>query len=63
MELTEPDIQAYAGQRRKMVEEQILGRGIKNLSVEMIRWDMVNTLKLWKKVKRKLIVGLYILMI
>ena len=33
MDLTEPDIQAYAGQRRKMVEEQILGRGIKDLSV------------------------------
>ena len=33
MNLTEPDIQAYAGQRRKMVEEQILGRGIKDLSV------------------------------
>jgi protein-L-isoaspartate(D-aspartate) O-methyltransferase len=33
VDLTEPDIQAYAGQRRKMVEEQILGRGIKDLSV------------------------------
>ena len=33
MDLPEPDIQAYAGQRRKMVEEQILGRGIKDLSV------------------------------
>ena len=33
MDLTEPNIQAYAGQRRKMVEEQILGRGIKDLSV------------------------------
>ena len=33
MDLTEPDIHAYAGQRRKMVEEQILGRGIKDLSV------------------------------
>ena len=33
MDLTESDIQAYAGQRRKMVEEQILGRGIKDLSV------------------------------
>ena len=33
MDLTEPDIQAYAGQRRKMVEEQILGRGIEDLSV------------------------------
>ncbi|MDG1844630.1 MAG: protein-L-isoaspartate(D-aspartate) O-methyltransferase [Nitrospinaceae bacterium] len=33
MDLTEPDIQAYAGQRRKMVEKQILGRGIKDLSV------------------------------
>ena len=33
MDLTERDIQAYAGQRRKMVEEQILGRGIKDLSV------------------------------
>ena len=33
MDLTEPDIQAYAGQRRKMVEEQILGRGIKDFSV------------------------------
>ena len=33
MDLTEPDIQAYAGQRRKMVEEQILGRGIKDLSL------------------------------
>jgi len=31
--MAEPDIQAYAGQRRKMVEEQILGRGIKDLSV------------------------------
>ena len=33
MDMAEPDIQAYAGQRRKMVEEQILGRGIKDLSV------------------------------
>lgn len=33
MDLTESDIQAYAGQRRKMVEKQILGRGIKDLSV------------------------------
>jgi len=33
VDLTEPDIQAYAGQRRKMVEKQILGRGIKDLSV------------------------------
>ena len=33
MDLTEPDIHAYAGQRRKMVEKQILGRGIKDLSV------------------------------
>ena len=33
MDLTEPDLQAYAGQRRKMVEKQILGRGIKDLSV------------------------------
>tara|TARA_B110000196_G_scaffold319266_1_gene336821 strand:+ start:1114 stop:1785 length:672 start_codon:yes stop_codon:yes gene_type:complete len=33
VDLTESDIQAYAGQRRKMVEEQILGRGIKDLSV------------------------------
>jgi protein-L-isoaspartate(D-aspartate) O-methyltransferase len=31
--LTELTIQAYAGQRRKMVEEQVLGRGIKDLSV------------------------------
>ena len=33
MELTEQAIQAYAGQRRKMIEEQISGRGIKDLSV------------------------------
>jgi protein-L-isoaspartate(D-aspartate) O-methyltransferase len=33
VDLTESDIQAYAGQRRKMVEKQILGRGIKDLSV------------------------------
>ena len=33
MELTEQTIQAYAGQRRKMIEEQISGRGIKDLSV------------------------------
>ena len=33
MDLTESDIKAYAGQRRKMVEKQILGRGIKDLSV------------------------------
>jgi protein-L-isoaspartate(D-aspartate) O-methyltransferase len=33
VDLTESDIQACAGQRRKMVEEQILGRGIKDLSV------------------------------
>ena len=33
MDLTVSDIQAYAGQRRKMVEKQILGRGIKDLSV------------------------------
>ena len=30
MELTEQAIQAYAGQRRKMIEEQISGRGIKD---------------------------------
>ena len=33
MELTEQAIQAYAGQRRKMIEEQLSGRGIKDLSV------------------------------
>ena len=33
MELTEQAIQAYAGQRRKMIEEQISGRGIKDLLV------------------------------
>ena len=33
MEFTEQAIQAYAGQRRKMIEEQLLGRGIKDLSV------------------------------
>ncbi len=33
MELTEQAIQANAGQRRKMVEEQLLGRGIKDFAV------------------------------
>ena len=33
MDLTEQAIQAYAGQRRKMVEGQLLGRGIKDLLV------------------------------
>lgn len=33
MELTEQAIQANAGQRRKMIEEQLLGRGIKDLAV------------------------------
>ncbi|MDP7557470.1 MAG: protein-L-isoaspartate(D-aspartate) O-methyltransferase [Nitrospinaceae bacterium] len=33
MELTEQVIQANAGQRRKMIEEQLLGRGIKDLAV------------------------------
>jgi len=33
LEFTEQAIQAYAGQRRKMIEEQLLGRGIKDLSV------------------------------
>ena len=33
MDLTELTIQAYAGQRRKMIEEQLLGRGIKDLVV------------------------------
>lgn len=33
MELMGQAIQAYAGQRRKMVEEQLSGRGIKDLSV------------------------------
>lgn len=31
--MTEQSIQAYAGQRRKMIEEQLSGRGIKDLSV------------------------------
>ena len=33
MDLTEQAMQAYAGQRRKMVEGQLLGRGIKDLLV------------------------------
>lgn len=33
MELTEQAIQANAGQRRKMIEEQLLDRGIKDLAV------------------------------
>ena len=33
MDLTEQAIQAYVGQRRKMIEEQLLGRGIKDLVV------------------------------
>ena len=33
MDLTEQAVQAYVGQRRKMIEEQLLGRGIKDLLV------------------------------
>ncbi len=33
MNLTEQAIKAYAGQRRKMVEEQLLERGIKDLAL------------------------------
>ena len=33
MELKEQTVQAYAGQRCKMIEEQLLGRGIKDLLV------------------------------
>ena len=33
MNLTEQAIKAYAGQRRKMIEEQLLGRGIKDLAL------------------------------
>ncbi len=33
MQLTEQAIQAYAGQRRKMIEEQLVNRGIKDLAV------------------------------
>ena len=33
MNLTEQAIKAYAGQRRKMIEEQLLERGIKDLAL------------------------------